>query len=30
MCSERGIRREPELLPEDYNGGANDQGSIGL
>jgi glutamate--cysteine ligase catalytic subunit len=27
---ERGIRREPELLPKDYTGGANDQGSIGL
>ncbi|KIM83246.1 hypothetical protein PILCRDRAFT_819487 [Piloderma croceum F 1598] len=27
---ERGVRREPTLLPEDYNGGANDQGSIGL
>ncbi|KAF7980736.1 hypothetical protein HWV62_36753 [Athelia sp. TMB] len=28
--SERGVRREPTLLPEDYNGGANDAGSIGL
>jgi len=27
---ERGVRREPGLLPEDYNGGANDEGSIGL
>jgi glutamate--cysteine ligase catalytic subunit len=27
---ERGVRREPDLLPEDYNGGANDEGSIGL
>jgi len=27
---ERGVRREPELLPANYNGGASDQGSIGL
>jgi glutamate--cysteine ligase catalytic subunit len=29
-CSERGVRREPTLLPEDYTGGNKDQGSIGL
>ncbi|KZP05939.1 glutamate-cysteine ligase catalytic subunit [Athelia psychrophila] len=27
---ERGVRREPTLLPGDYNGGANDAGSIKL
>ncbi|KXN90986.1 Glutamate--cysteine ligase [Leucoagaricus sp. SymC.cos] len=27
---ERGVRREPTLLPEDYTGGNKDQGSIGL
>ncbi|KAF9452748.1 glutamate-cysteine ligase catalytic subunit [Macrolepiota fuliginosa MF-IS2] len=27
---ERGVRREPTLLPEDFTGGNKDQGSIGL
>ncbi|PBK73874.1 glutamate-cysteine ligase catalytic subunit [Armillaria solidipes] len=27
---ERGVRRAPELLPEDYTGGAKDHGTIGL
>ncbi|KAF8639556.1 hypothetical protein AX17_001460 [Amanita inopinata Kibby_2008] len=27
---ERGIRHEPDLLPADYTGGAEDEGSIGL
>ncbi|KAF8160745.1 glutamate-cysteine ligase catalytic subunit [Crassisporium funariophilum] len=27
---ERGVRRAPDLLPEDYTGGNKDQGSIGL
>lgn len=28
--SERGVRRAPELLPEDYTGSSHDKGSIGL
>lgn len=27
---ERGVRREPDLLPDDYTGGAHDKGTIGL
>jgi len=27
---ERGVRHEPDLLPADYTGGDQDQGSIGL
>jgi len=30
LPSERGVRLEPTLLPEDYTGGNKDQGSIGL
>jgi hypothetical protein len=28
--SERGVRKAPDLLPEDYMGGEHDQGSIGM
>lgn len=30
ILSERGVRRVPDLLPEDYTGGDKDHGSIGL
>lgn len=28
--SERGVRRAPDLLPDDYTGGEKDKGTIGL
>ena len=27
-CSERGVRRAPDLLPEDYMGSEQDSGSL--
>jgi len=30
LFSERGVRREPTLLPKDYTGGSKDSGSIGF
>ena len=27
FCSERGVRRAPDLLPEDYTGSEHDSGS---
>lgn len=30
LSSERGVRSAPQFLPNDYTGGDQDQGSIGL
>lgn len=30
IIRERGVRKAPDLLPEDYTGGDEDEGSIGL